>query len=64
MIYVNLIEIGPVVIEILGVENGDLVVLVNNILVHRTSFLVANTQPCVDLDYLGPLEEVCKVKAA
>ena len=28
--YVNLIEIGPVVIEIRGTENGDLVVPVNN----------------------------------
>ena len=33
MIYVNLIEIGPVVIEIREVENDDLVVLVNNTLV-------------------------------
>ena len=31
--YVNLIEIGPVVTEIQGVENGDLAVLVNNTLV-------------------------------
>ena len=37
--YVNLIEIGPVVIEIQGVENGDLVVPVNNTLVRHTSFL-------------------------
>ena len=28
--YVNLIEIGPVVIEIRGAENGKLVVPVNN----------------------------------
>ena len=47
MIYVNLTEISPVVIEILGVENGDLVVLVNNTLVCCTSFLAADTQPCV-----------------
>ena len=41
--YVNLIEIGPVVIEIQGVENGDLVVPVNNTLVCRTSFLAIDT---------------------
>ena len=28
--YVNLIEIGPVVIEIRGAENGELAVPVNN----------------------------------
>ena len=42
----NLIEIGPVFIEIWGVENGDLVVPVNNTLVCLTSFLVADTWPC------------------
>ena len=44
--YVNLIEIGPVVIEIWRVENGGLVVPVNNTLVCmcRMSFLVADTQ--------------------
>ena len=31
--YVNLIEIGPVFIEIRGVENGELAASVNNILV-------------------------------
>ena len=36
MKYVNLIEIGPVVIEIKGVENGKLVVSVNNTLVHAS----------------------------
>ena len=45
--YVNLIEIGQVVIEIRGVENGELAVLVNNILVHYTAFLAADTRPCV-----------------
>ena len=45
--YVNLIKISPVVIEIQGVENGDLAVPVNNTLVCRMSFLVADTQPCV-----------------
>ena len=44
---VNLIEIGPIVIEIWGVENGDLAVPVNNTLVCHTSFLATNTQPCV-----------------
>ena len=63
MIYVNLIEISPVVIEIREVENDDLVVLVNNTLVWRTSLLAADTQPCVLIIYVGPLEEVCKVKA-
>ena len=45
--YVNLIEIGPLVIEMRGVENSDLAVPVNNTLVCRTSFLAADTQPCV-----------------
>ena len=45
--YVNLIEIGPVVIEIQGVENGELAVPVNNTLVRHTAFLAADTQPCV-----------------
>ena len=36
-----------VVIEIWGVENGDLVVPVNNTLVCCTSFLAADTWPCV-----------------
>ena len=47
MVYVNFIENGPVVIEIQGVENSDLVVLVNNTLVCRTIFLAVDTQPCV-----------------
>ena len=46
--YVNFIEISPVVIEIGGVENGDLVVLVNNILVRSTSFLATDTRPCIN----------------
>ena len=41
--YVNLIEIGPVVIEIQGVENSKLAVPVNNILVHHTAFLATDT---------------------
>ena len=45
--YVNVIEIGPVVIEIRGAENGDLAVPVNNTLVSHTAFLAADTQPCV-----------------
>ena len=44
--YVNLIQISPMVIEIRGVENGKLAVLVNNILVHHTAFLAADTQLC------------------
>ena len=45
--YVNLIEISPVVIEIQGVENGELAVPVNNTLVYHMAFLVADTRPCV-----------------
>ena len=45
--YVNLIEIGPVVIEIRGVEHGKLAVPVNSTLVHHTAFLAADTRPCV-----------------
>ena len=45
--YVNLIEIGPVVIEIQGAENCELAVPVNNTLVSHTDFLAADTQPCV-----------------
>ena len=45
--YVNLIEIGPVVIEIRGAENGELVVPVNNTLVRHTAFLAADTRLCV-----------------
>ena len=43
----NLIEIGPVVIEIRGAENGELAVPVNNTLVHHTAFLAADTLLCV-----------------
>ena len=39
----NLIEIGQVVIEIQGVENGELVVFVNNTLVCPTAFLATDT---------------------
>ena len=45
--YMNLIEIGQVVIEIRGVENGELAVPVNNTLVRHTTFLAADTRPCV-----------------
>ena len=45
--YVNLIEISPVVIETQGVENGKLVVPVNNTLVHHTALLGADTRPCI-----------------
>ena len=45
--YVNLIEIGPVVIEIRRAENGELAVPVNNTLVSHTAFLAADTRPCV-----------------
>ena len=45
--YVNLIESGPVVIEIRGVKFGKLAVPVNNTLVRHTAFLAADTRPCV-----------------
>ena len=41
--YVNLIEIGIVVIEIRGIENGELAVPVNNTLAHHMAFLAADT---------------------
>ena len=41
--FLNLIEIGPVVIEIRGVENGKLAVPINNTLVRHTAFLAADT---------------------
>ena len=44
---VNLIEIGQVVIEIRGTENGELAVPVNNTLVYYMAFLAADTRPCV-----------------
>ena len=50
--YVSLIEVGRVVIEIQGVENGKLVVPVNNTLVHHTAFLAADIQPCVLILYM------------
>ena len=43
----SLIEIGPVVIEVQGVENGELVVPVNNILVCHMAFLGTDTRLCV-----------------
>ena len=47
--YVNMIEIDLVVIEIqvVEIENGKLVVPVNNTLVRHTAFLAADTRPCV-----------------
>ena len=46
--YVNMIEIiSLVVIEIQRFENGKLVISVNNIFVHHTAFLAADTQLCV-----------------
>ena len=41
--YIDLIEIGPVIIEIQGVENGELVVPVDNTLVCHIAFLAADT---------------------
>ena len=45
--YLNLIEIGLVVIKIQGAENGELAVSVNITLVSYTAFLATDTQPCV-----------------
>ena len=41
--YVNLIEIGPMVIEIQGVESNELAIPVNNALVRHTAFLASDT---------------------
>ena len=41
--YVNLIEIGPVVID----TRGELAVPVNSTLLCHTAFLAADTRPCV-----------------
>ena len=46
---VNLIEFFLVVIEIRGVENGELAVPVNNTLVCHIGFLATDTQPCVSI---------------
>ena len=45
--YVNFIEISPVVVEIWGINNGELAVPVNNTLVRHTAFLADETQLCV-----------------
>ena len=45
--FVNLIEIGPVITEIRGVENGKLAVPVNNTFVRHMAFLATNTRLCV-----------------
>ena len=62
--YVNLIEIGPVVIEIQGAENGELAVPVNNTLVSHTAFLAADTRPCVLMGKDKPLNKLFLVLAA
>ena len=49
----------PVVIEIRGVENGELAVAVNNTLVCHTAFLAADTRPCV---LMYELTYMCKKK--
>ena len=40
---INYITLGPIVIEIPGVENAELAVLINNTHVHHVSFLDADT---------------------
>ena len=57
--YVNLIEIDPVVIEIQGVEYGELAVPVNNTLVHHMAFLAADTQSCVLINWQKNLVNCC-----
>ena len=42
-----MMEIGQVVIEIRGIENGELAVSVNNTLICHTTFLATDTRPCV-----------------
>ena len=56
--YINLIEIGPVVIDIRGAENGELAIPVNNILVSHMAFLAADIRPCVSIyiSYLGYID--------
>ena len=48
---INFGKIRPVVIEIQGVVNSDLVVLVNSTLVCSMAFLTAETWPCVLMKY-------------
>ena len=55
--YVNMIEISPVVIEIQGIENGELAVPVNNTLVHHMAFLAADTRPCILISIFQLLHE-------
>ena len=59
----NLIEIGPVVIEIRRAENGKLAVPVNNTLVSHTAFLAADTRPCVLIQLLVITVVVCYIEA-
>ena len=54
--YVNLIEIGPVVIEIREVENGELAVPVNNTLVCHMAFLAADTH---DVTLITAIAKLC-----
>ena len=53
--YVKWIEIDPVVIEIGGVENGELVIPVNDTLVCHTTFLAADIWPCILITHLYTL---------
>ena len=52
--YMNLIEIGVVVIDIRGAENSELAVPGNNTLVSHTAFLAADTRPCVLINNFFP----------
>ena len=44
---INLIEIGPMVIDIRRIENSELAVPVNNTLVCNTAFYATDTPLCV-----------------
>ena len=44
---INLVQVGLVVIEILGVENGNLTVPVNSTPMYSISILTTNTRSCV-----------------
>ena len=55
-----MMEIGPVVIEIQGVENGELAVSVNNTLVCHTAFLPTDTRLCVLIRTCSYISSVTK----
>ena len=50
--YVNLIEISPVVIDTGGVENSELVVIVNNTFVCHMAFFIYHSRNCRSMHLL------------